>query len=95
MGEGATLFGAGADAAAYAGFVINAETPDDYKGNATSVGATLSIFDKGVTVAYFWSSGEAPFTPGNTQGFMLGYAPGAAASVWFSQAVYNPTWTSR
>ncbi|RMG20637.1 MAG: hypothetical protein D6732_28560 [Methanobacteriota archaeon] len=94
LGEGSSV-GAGANASAYLGVIANLETPDQYKGVATAVGATVSVGDVGLTVGYFWDSSKPPLTPGNVQGIMVGYAPGASASVWNSISVYNLTWQNK
>jgi hypothetical protein len=91
LGEGSSI-GAGANATAYFGVVANLETPDQYKGVAASAGATVSLGEVGITVGYFWDSSKPPLTSGNVQGVMIGYAPGAGASVWNSTSVYRLTW---
>jgi len=91
MGEGSSI-GAGATTAVYGGIVANLDSPEEYKGVAASVGFTGSLGEIGVTVGYFWDSSSPPLTPGNVQGLMAGYAPGAQFSFWNSTTVYNITW---
>jgi hypothetical protein len=94
MGDGDS-HGAGASTTAYIGIATNVINPESYKGNAATVGVTVSVADIGMTVAYFWNTDSPPLTPGNTQGFYIGYSPGAQFSIWRSNAVYDLTWASR
>jgi hypothetical protein len=87
--------GVGASAAAYFGLAANVKSPEDYRGLSASVGLTVSVLDVGLTASYFWNSDYAPLTPGVVQGFQLGYAPGAQASIWYSIVMYNLNWTSK
>lgn len=69
-------------------------TPNDYKGNAASVGLTASLADKGITVGYFWPADVSPLTSNEPQGVFVGYAPGAALSLWYAVSLYQLTWSS-
>jgi hypothetical protein len=89
-GEG-SVFGEGASVTVYGGMVFNIENPEDYRENSAAVGITLSILEKGVTISYFWNTNEPPLTPGNVQGFTIGYSPGAQASIW-STVTYYEVW---
>jgi len=93
-GQGSAA-GAGASAAAYFGLAANVKSPEDYRGISASVGLTVSVLDVGLTASYFWNGDYAPLTPGVVQGFQLGYAPGAQASIWWSSVIYNLNWTSK
>jgi len=91
LGQGGS-YGEGASGAAYGGIVYNVEEPEDYAGPFGSGGITMSVLDLGFTAGYFWDTKNDPFTPGNTQGWFLGYAPGAQASVWWSTTWYELIW---
>lgn len=86
--------GAGASGTAYFGLAVNVQSPEDYEGVSSSMGLTISVLD-GLTISYFWNGDYAPFTPGTVQGIQVGYAPGAQLSGWWSNMVYNLTWTSK
>jgi hypothetical protein len=88
-GEGASV------SAPYVGVVFNIKDASDYEENFASAGFTVSIADLGVTASYFWSPSEGPLTPGNVQGFAVGYAPGAQLSLWSAVTYYNKTWSSK
>ena len=89
-GQGSAV-GEGASATVYGGIVINLEKPEDYRENSAAVGITLSVLEKGVTISYFWNTNNPPLTPGNVQGFTIGYSPGAQASIW-SAVTYYELW---
>jgi hypothetical protein len=93
VGEGSAA-GAGASASAYGGVVFNLDDPDNYSGPFGSVGITFSIGDVGITAFYFWDSSKSPLSSGTTQGFAVGYAPGAQLSAWGASTVYTETWRS-
>lgn len=87
--------GAGASGTAYFGLASNVNSPEDYRGISASMGFTVSIWDVGITGAYFWNGDYAPLTPGVVQGFQLGYAPGAQMSLWWSNVMYTLDWTNK
>jgi len=92
-GQGNSV-GAGASATAYVGVVANLDSPEEYTGDFTSAGITVSLGGTGITVDYFWNPDQPPFTSGNVQGFSIGYSPGAEAAVWWSVTNYVMTWKS-
>jgi RHS repeat-associated protein len=87
-GEGSSI-GNGASYTIYGGFIFNAKIPEDYFGNATGVGLTVSLAQYGITLAYVWNSNMNPLAPGNVQGIQIGYSPGAQISAWYSVVVYQ------
>jgi hypothetical protein len=92
-GEGSSL-GAGASGTAYAGIAFNATNAEEYKGLSSSFGVTYSFSNVGVTLGYFWNPDNPPFYPDNLQGIIVGYSPGAQASVWYANTVFEMTWSS-
>jgi hypothetical protein len=87
-GEGNSK-GAGGSGTIYIGIILNADTPDDYLGLSSSIAATLATPEGGVTITYFWSSGQEPFSKGNVQGFTLGYSIGAQGAVSWAESFYK------
>jgi len=85
--------GLGASGTAYAGLLLNADTPYDYEGLTNSVGGTFSLGKLGVTIDYFWAGEDVPFSSGGVQGVTIGWSPGAQASLWYSQTYYDLKWT--
>jgi hypothetical protein len=92
IGQG-QLYGIGGSATIYGGFVSNVGQPGDYEGWTRSCGITGALGDLGITVDYFWPSGEDPFTPGVPQGVTIGWSPGAEAGFWCTEAQYKNTWS--
>ena len=87
--------GIGGSLSAYLGFVFNLEDLEDYEGHFAVIGFTYSVGNAGVTGFYFWNpTTDRPLTPGNTQGFGIGYAPGAQASIWYENVFYDLFWSS-
>jgi hypothetical protein len=86
--------GASISVSTYFGLVFNLEEPGNYSGPFASAGATVSVGCDGVTAFYFWDSSVPPFTPSSTQGFAIGYAPGAGGSIWYASTIYSQTWSS-
>jgi hypothetical protein len=87
-GEGQSPGIGGANAAAYVGVVANLEDADAYAGHFAAAGFTVSFLEEGVTGFYFWSPSADPFSPYATQGLVVGWAPGAEASLWTSNTYY-------
>ena len=87
-GGPAFLAGGEVTAGLYAVFGYNMYDYHDYSGISRSVNVTAA-FGHGVTIGYFWS-GEKPLADGVPQGFVIGYAYGAALSVSYSEPEYHP-----
>jgi len=89
MGEGSSTAGGGGSGATYAGLIFNVSDPEDYQGTSSSANITIATPNGGVTGTYFWGSGGAPLSPGNVQGFTIGFAVGAQGSISFAQTNYQ------
>ena len=92
-GQGNSM-GLGASASAYGGLVFNLEDTESYEGPFGAVGVTISILEIGITASYFWDDSKAPLSPDTTQGFSIGYAPGAQASGWWANTLYVRNWST-
>jgi hypothetical protein len=87
-GPNFTAFGGEVSAGPYAIFGFNMYEASDYKGISQAWNGTLAR-GPGITVGYFWS-GDRPLQPGDPQGFIIGYSPGIAASLSYSEPTYHP-----
>jgi len=92
-GQGGSA-GLGASGSGYVGIVFNLDDPENYNGPFASAGITISVFDVVGTASYFWDDTKSPLSSGTTQGFAVGYAPGAQASLWWSSTIYTMNWRS-
>jgi RHS repeat-associated protein len=87
-GEGEAI-GAGGSVTVYLGEVWNIENPEDYNGPFGAVGLTFSTPVGGLSVSYFWDTAHTPLSSGTTQGYSIGFSPGAQLSGWWSSTFYK------
>lgn len=92
QGESAGL---GASALIFGGLVLNIKNPNEFSGQFGEAGVTFSYLDVGLSVSHFWDASKGPFSPGTTQGYIVGYAPGAHASIWWNTTISVKTWQSK
>lgn len=92
---GGPTFTGGVEATAgpYALFGFNMYDYNDYRGISQNVNLTVA-YGEGVTIGYFWS-GINPLQPGAPQGLVIGYTPGIALSMSYSEPEYHPLLVGR
>lgn len=79
--------GSGSSRKAYFALINNLNQLEDYAGGTWSVDGTASTPYLGVVGSRFWSS-----TPGGSEGWTIGYAPGARLSGSFGWSSYSQPW---
>ncbi len=66
----------------YVGLIFNLKSKEQYTGNTTTDGITVSLGEVGITAGI--TRGWGQDAPG---GFFIGYAPGAQFSYFHSEAI--------